>query len=181
MRGLALALGWRDKDSESIQVYQTATKLVPKELDLQVNLALRLSDVGEREKAIAQMRKALKVSPPHLLGSHHGLLAAMLEDVGRHDEALNTFEKAIRLSPEDTPLCYNAGRRFLRGKDSLKRNPFSEKCCVARQSKGLLTSTWAWRFIIRRNTRKPRGSWTSISKRLDAARLTPTSHAPFRL
>ena len=97
--GMGTLLTQRRQPKEALGHYQTALEGWPDNVDLRLNLALALVDVGDSPGALKQLDAAATLRPadptaPLLAGK-------VLLTTGRYAEAKQRFERALALKPDD--------------------------------------------------------------------------------
>ncbi len=97
--GMGTLLTQRRQPKEALGHYQTALEGWPDNVDLRLNLALALVDVGDSPGALNQLDAAATLRPadptaPLLAGK-------VLLTTGRYAEAKQRFERALALKPDD--------------------------------------------------------------------------------
>jgi cytochrome c-type biogenesis protein CcmH/NrfG len=104
----------------TIRQQQEAARLLPRRLEVRLNLALYLAerqDAGDLERAEALLRELVQRDPaqPHFLYA----LGTILVQQQKLDEARRAWEEALRLDPDFTPA--RESLQLLRGPDPSKR------------------------------------------------------------
>ncbi len=97
-----IALGNAQMDAqrfaEAIIAYQRALDLDPKNVDVRVDMGTCYRGVGQPEKALAEYRQALKLSPNHPNANRNsGVVLAF--DLNRKVEGIKAFEKYLQIAP----------------------------------------------------------------------------------
>jgi tetratricopeptide (TPR) repeat protein len=103
----------RDGAAERAGWFQAAVSAHPRSAAAHTSLGSALSDLGDREGALAEHRKALAIDP-HLAVAHNNCGTA-LEAARRFREAIDEYRQAIQLEPAYAIAHYNLGnaRRLL--------------------------------------------------------------------
>lgn len=98
----------RNQPIEAESALRRSLALVPDQRDARFNLALLLTNNGNYEAALLELRQLLEIHPEGAESLR--LLARILEEHGRPEEALVALDDAVRRYPESTI------NRFRRGK-----------------------------------------------------------------
>lgn len=104
---LALALDGQQKFSDSIDSYQNAIKLQPKNADLHFNLGIAYSNTNQFNEAISAYQNAITLNPNFF--EAHGNLGTVLQRLGMLDEAVASYQKGLRINPQDARGHFNLG------------------------------------------------------------------------
>ncbi len=104
---LALALDGQQKFSESINSYQQAIKLQPKNADLHFNLGIAYNNTNQFNEAIAAYQQAITLNPNFF--EAHGNLGTVLQRLGMLNEAVTSYRKGLRINPQDARGHFNLG------------------------------------------------------------------------
>ncbi|HZL88264.1 MAG TPA: tetratricopeptide repeat protein, partial [Pirellulaceae bacterium] len=104
-------LGWElahaGKHAEAIRYYTSALSLRPDNPGVLVNRANALSALGELEAALADLQRAVTVSPRYVAA--HINLGAVLGDQKKLPEAVAAYRKAIEIDPKDASAYRQLG------------------------------------------------------------------------
>ena len=96
---LGIALQSLGRLDEALEIYETASKLDPKNPRFHSNSAVALAQKGDHEGALQRIQVAMKLSPkfaPAYLNA-----GTFLEALGRPAEAVDMFERSLRLEPDN--------------------------------------------------------------------------------
>jgi tetratricopeptide (TPR) repeat protein len=74
--------------------------------------AMKLSDAGKGQLAVAMLEEAIKLSPDYL--DAHLALGSELAKMSRFDEATVAFERARRIDPQDERVYHSFGMLLMR-------------------------------------------------------------------
>jgi protein O-GlcNAc transferase len=89
---------------EAIAIYRQLLLLLPKSVEIRVNLAAALKEAGEVNDAITILREVLSANPNSFSAWTNLGIAWRIN--GRLDEAIAAFEKATELKPQ-SPIAWN--------------------------------------------------------------------------
>jgi Tfp pilus assembly protein PilF len=97
--GMGTLLTQRHQPKEALGHYQTAVEGWPENVDLRLNYALALVDVGDNQRALKQLDAAatLRAADP----TADLLAGKVLLTTGRYEEARQRFERVLVLKPGD--------------------------------------------------------------------------------
>lgn len=96
---LGIALQSLGRLDEALEIYETASKLDPKNPRFHSNAAVALAQKGDHEGALRRVQIAMKLSPkfaPAYLNA-----GMFLKSLGRPVEAVEMFERSLRLEPNN--------------------------------------------------------------------------------
>ena len=120
---LGLANHRLKKNTEAIEIFQTAIELDPDNPDNYNNIGLAYSDLGNHERAILNIKKAVELNPnQHLFLNNLALQYRLIND---HKSAVETLEKALTLSPNSAQMWTNLGGLY----SELKNPQKCIECC----------------------------------------------------
>ena len=94
---LGALLGAAGRNSEAVDVNQTAVTLLPEDHEAHSNLANTLRALGRFDEAEASYRKAISLKPD--FAEIYSNLGVTLKDQGRLNEARENYNQAIALKP----------------------------------------------------------------------------------
>jgi tetratricopeptide (TPR) repeat protein len=111
--GNSYPIDQRDGAAERAGWFQAAVSAHPRSAAAHTSLGSALGDLGDRDGALAEHRKALAIDP-HLAVAHNNCGTA-LEAARRFPEAIDEYRQAIELNPAYAIAHYNLGgaRRVL--------------------------------------------------------------------
>jgi len=97
--------GLQGKTQECIQIFKELAKKLPRDSQIQFNLAKALSDDGQDYQALRHHELAINLIPdnPNTL-INYGI---SLNKLNRHENALEAFQKAIRLNANSAEIWLN--------------------------------------------------------------------------
>jgi len=95
---LGAVLAQTGRQSEAIDVNQTAVKLAPQDAGAHNNLGSTLKELGRFEEAKASFTQAIALKPS--LAEAHSNLGVTLKQLGRLDEAVAAYFQALTLKPD---------------------------------------------------------------------------------
>ena len=84
--------------AQAIEHYEQAAQLVPGRFDVQCNLGLAYTALGNPDRAIEHFRAGLRLQPE--MAEIHYRLARLLQQKGQTDEAIDHLRQAIALEPD---------------------------------------------------------------------------------
>ena len=87
--------------------FETATTLEPRQIGPLVNASLAFSNMGQNNKAVESLRRALKVEPHNAAANFN--LGLLLGEEGRFDEAEQLLRNALKADPNMAAAAYNLG------------------------------------------------------------------------
>jgi tetratricopeptide (TPR) repeat protein len=91
---LAATYRYRGMMKEALAEYQTAVKEHPENFDTYNRLAVHYSEMGETEKTLEFLRKAVTINPHHVL---YMSIGRTLDRLGRLDEAIEALQKSVEI------------------------------------------------------------------------------------
>jgi tetratricopeptide (TPR) repeat protein len=94
------------KNSEAIEIIQTALEIDPKSSENWNNLGLAYGGLGNKTKSIECIKKALEIDPENFL--YYNNMALQYRSLGDYENAIKNMEKAISIN-ENTQLWVNLG------------------------------------------------------------------------
>ena len=104
---LGALLGAADRNSEAVDVNQTAVTLLPEDHEAHSNLANTLRALGRFDEAEASYRQAIALKPD--FAEAYGNLGGTLKELGKFDEAEASYKQAIALKPDFAEAHKNLG------------------------------------------------------------------------
>jgi len=101
-----------DRFDVAIKFFERANLLQPKEVNIQLQLAISYGHIGNLEKANLYYEKAIELAP----GNIEPLVnyGNNLTKLHRFEEALNVYERALKIEPGFAKLHYNIGTMHLK-------------------------------------------------------------------
>ena len=109
-------LGWKvlgavyrqtGRNSEAVDVNQTAVALSPQDATAHNNLGNTLQELGRLDEAEASCRRAITLKPDY--AEAHNNLGNTLQELDRLDEAETSYKQAIAFKPDFAEAHYNLG------------------------------------------------------------------------
>ena len=102
---------------EAAQLIARAIEANPRIADYHYNLSVSLGNMGRADRAVSELRQALRLRPDGYAGSHLNL-GVLLLDQGKTAEAEQCFRAAAHLQPGNPGPHLNLGK-VLRAQDQL--------------------------------------------------------------
>jgi len=104
---LGLAKHRLGKNTEAIEIFQTALELDPDNADNYNNIGLAYGALGNHERAIENIKKAVELKPDHYLFLNN--LALQHRLINKYDLAVSYLEKALEICPNSAQMWTNLG------------------------------------------------------------------------
>jgi tetratricopeptide (TPR) repeat protein len=108
---LGMALGAQRKYGEALAELRKEEEIAPDKVKTYQTAAAVTTMAGNRDEAIVQLRKLLKLDPQNSDASLS--LSRWLSQDGDYSEAAEVLESAVKTSPKATPLQYALGSAYL--------------------------------------------------------------------
>jgi tetratricopeptide (TPR) repeat protein len=92
----------------ALGAYATALRLDPEFVPARVNRAMLYDELGRKEEAAKDLRRAIELEPD-VAEMHYSLGLLLAEDAATLDEAAGHLAEAVRLAPDHARMRYNYG------------------------------------------------------------------------
>jgi tetratricopeptide (TPR) repeat protein len=172
------------RHAEAVRYYTAALALRPDNPGVLLNRAGALGDVGELEAALADLQRAITVSP--LYAAAHNNLGNVFRRQKKLDEAVAAIRKAIELDPKDAIAYGNLGAALAnQGKldeaiaahrKAIDLDPNHAK---ARRHLGTTLGNKGW-TLVNRPDLKARDPKRAIETIQEAIEVDPKSEVPWQ-
>lgn len=111
-----VALGYqylkRNDTKKAIAEYEKAQKLAgPEDIITLLNLGIAYKEIGEKEKAIQNLEKVIKINQWHFIAQYN--LAILYGDTKQYKKSLETFGIALQLEPGAADVLVSRARVYL--------------------------------------------------------------------
>ena len=95
------------RSADALASLQKAASLLPRDEDVQYNLASTFYNLGRLDKAAASYRRALAIKPDYV--EAHNNLGNILKDMGKLNEAKTSYLRALQIRPDYAEALCNLG------------------------------------------------------------------------
>ena len=93
--------------TDAKNLYNEVLKTNPNDANVHNNLGVVLKELGETQKAISCLQKAIAIQPNH--ADAHNNLGSVQKELGETQKAISCFQKAIAIQPDYANAYYNLG------------------------------------------------------------------------
>lgn len=117
--GTALAAG--KKPDEALTCFKQALQLQPGRVELRVNCALAMAQIGQSDQALKEFESLIKGDPQN--GTIRFKLGRLYDDQHKTAEAIANYREALRLAPDYAEAQNNLAWLLATAKDTSLRKP----------------------------------------------------------